>query len=412
VADQSKKKPGAAEKSTKPDWAMSKREAERARREAEGVPPKRRRWPWVALLLLVIAGLGYGYFASEQGAAREDVATAEENAPPVMQVSRLEMEVVEPRILRRDVKVIGTLDPLRQAQLSAQVSGRVEAALVKPGDAVKAGDVLVQIDIETLTLELDQMKSNRAATQAQLALAEAKLKRVAALIDRGVTTASNLDEAESNVRGLRASVSALDDQVSGAKLRLRNATVRAPFDGVISARAIEPGQYVNTGAPLVTVVDLSAVEMQANAPVGAGSLLAPGQSVAVRVDGIPNRVFEGEVTRINPVADEGTRTIPVYVLIDNADGVLLGGMFATGQVTVTQIEDALAIPEVALREDAKGHHVLVIEDGHLHARPVETAGQWAGGLTRVTKGLKPGEKVVTAPLPQLNDGDAVEIVEG
>nr|WP_322866680.1 efflux RND transporter periplasmic adaptor subunit [Aquicoccus sp. G2-2]MEA1113982.1 efflux RND transporter periplasmic adaptor subunit [Aquicoccus sp. G2-2] len=391
---------------------MSKREADRARRAAEGAPRKRRRWLWGVVVLLIIAGGGYGYYALQKAAVSQADAPASGDAVPVMQVSTLEMQALKPQTLQRAVKVIGTLDPLRQAQLSAQVNGRVEAVLVQPGDPVSAGDVLVQIDIETLTLELDQMKSNKAATQAQLELAEAKLKRAAALIDRGVTTASNLDEAESSVRGLRASVSALTDQVSGARLRLRNATVRAPFDGVISARAVEPGQYVSTGAPLVTVVDLSSVEMQANAPVGAGSLLARGQSVNVRVDGIPNRVFEGKVTRINPVADEGTRTIPVYVLIDNADRVLLGGMFATGQVIVTEVKDALAIPAVALREDAHGHHVLVIKDGHLHARPVETGGEWAGGLTRITKGLAPGDMVVTAPLPQLNDGDAVEIVEG
>ena len=409
MANRSNTESTAPETPAKPDWAMSKAEFERAWRARNGLPQRRRRWPWVLLALLVAGGAGYGYYASQKPAAPVEVAVPVA-AEPVMQVSTLEMAVVEPQTLHRSVKVIGTLYPQRQAQLSAQVSGRVEAVHAQPGDRVAAGDVLVQVDVETLTLELKQVKSNAAATRAQLDLAEGQLDRIIALKDRGVTTAASLDEAESSVRGLQASVSALEDQVAGAELRLRNATVRAPFDGEISARAVEPGQYVGVGTPLVTVVDLTSVEMQANAAVGTGSLLAPGQSVSIKVDGIENRSFTGTVTRINPVAQEGTRTIPVYVLIDNADGVLLGGMFATGQIVVAEAADALAVPSVALREDAKGRHLLVIDGDRLKAQPVETGGEWAGGLTRIVTGLKPGDKVVTAPLPELTDGDAVKIV--
>jgi RND family efflux transporter MFP subunit len=411
VARQSNSEAVATEAAPKPDWAMSKPEFERAWRERNGLPRRRRRWPWVVLALLIVGGAGYGYYAAQKEAAPDVAAALPEIPEPVMQVNALEMTVLKPQTLRRTVKVIGTLYPQRQAQLSSQVSGRIEEVRVQPGDSVVAGEVLAQVDVETLTLELAQVKSNTQATLAQLALAKVQLERVETLVDRGVTTASSLDEADSKVRQLEASVSALQDQVSGAELRLRNATVRAPFDGVISARAVEPGQYVGVGAPLVTVVDLTSVEMQANAAVAAGSLLARDQSVSIKVDGIANRTFTGTVKRINPVAAEGTRTIPVYVLIDNPDGVLLGGMFATGQIVVEEAKDAMAVPTVALREDAKGQHLLAIEDGHLRARPVETGGEWAGGLTRIVSGLEPGDRVVTAPLPELTDGDAVEIVK-
>lgn len=398
--------------SQKPDWAMSKAEFERAWRERNGLPRRRRRWPRVLMALLVVAAAvaAFRWQDIRQAMAPPAVAPAPEPAAPVMQVNALELTVLESRRLERAVKVIGTLYPQHQAQLSSQVSGRIEDVRALPGDSVRAGDVLVQVDVETLELELKQAQSNAAANRAQLDLAEAQLDRMLALRNRGVTSAASLDEAESNVRGLRAGLSAQQDQVAGAELRLRNATVRSPLDGRVSARAVEPGQFVGVGTPLVTVVDLTAVEMRANAPVGAGSLLAPGQKVSIRVDGIPERSFEGIVTRINPVASEGTRTIPVYVLIDNADGTLLGGMFATGQIVVEAEDDALAVPTVALREGAGGQHLLVIEEGRLRARPVETGGEWAGGLTRIVSGVRAGDTVVTAPLPTLSDGDAVEIV--
>ena len=389
---------------------MSKKEAARARDPAGGGAQKRRVWPWVVLVAVIALGGAYSFYALQNGEDLRDAASEDETLKPVMQVNTVEMTEIEPVTLQRTVKVIGTLDPVRRAQLSSQVSGRIEEVQVRAGDTVAQDDVLVQVDIETLTLELDQVRSNATATRAQLELAEVQLRRVQTLIDRGVSTASNLDEAESNVRGLRASVSALDDQVSGAELRLRNATVRAPFDGVISAREVEPGQYVSIGAPLITVVDLTKVEMQANAPVAVGALLARGQNVSVRVDGIAGRSFAGRVTRINPVANEATRTIPVYVLIDNADRVLLGGMFATGQIVVEEAKEALAVPTVALREDAQGYHLLVIDGNQLRATPVETGGEWAGALTQITSGLSAGQKVVTAPLPALSDGDSVEIV--
>ncbi|UPH72602.1 efflux RND transporter periplasmic adaptor subunit [Abyssibius alkaniclasticus] len=392
----------------KPDWAMSKGEAERARRRREGLPPKRRKWPWMLLVLAIAGGLAY----MNKAAFMPPVDMAQTPAPAElpMQINPLEMAVLAPQTLQRTVRVIGTLRPIRQAQLSSQVNGRIEDVRAKPGDRVAEGDVLAQIDVQTLTLELAQVRSNAAATRAQLALAELQLERVQTLVDRGVTTASSLDEAESNVTGLRASVSAQDDQVAGAELRLANATVVAPFDGIISARTAEPGQYVGIGTSLMTIVDLTSVEMQANAPVGTGASLAPGQSVSVKVDGLGTRIFEGIVTRINPVAEEGTRTIPVYVTIDNADGVLLGGMFASGQIVVEQADAALAVPSVALRETADAVQLLRITDGRLEAVSVETGGTWAGGLTRITAGLAAGDRVITAPLPALNAGDAVQIV--
>lgn len=396
---------------TKPDWAMSKPEFERAWREREGLPQRRRRWPWVFVVLLIAVGIGYFYYSTQMTPA----PVAEAAPPPepelVMQINSAEMAVVEPQVLQRTVRVIGNLAPIRQSQLTGQVNGRIEAVRVQPGDAVAAGDVLVQVDVETLTLERDQVRNSAEATRAQLHLAELQLERVQALIGRGVTTASSLDEAEVNVTALRANLSALEDQVSGAELRLANATIRAPFDGVVSARAVEPGQYVTTGAALLTIVDLTRMEMQGYAPVGAGAQLRPGQKVQITVDDIAHGTFPGEVVRINPVADQGTRTIPVYINIDNADGMLLGGMFGTGQIVVEEEIGALAVPTAALREDAEGFHLLRIEEGHLKAVTIEIGGTWSGGLTSIATGLEPGQTIVTAPLPELQGGDAVRIVE-
>lgn len=399
--------------SGKPEWAMSRRERRRADRARQGLPPPRRKWPWVVLLLLIGAGVA-GWLNREEiqarltPAAEPPVAVVPE-PPRLTQINKTEWAVIAPRTLRRTVEVIGTLQPSRQAELSAESAGQVEAVLARPGDAVGEGDLLVQVDVEGLTLDLDLARNNAEATRTELALAEGRLERQRALSERGVAAEVTLDEAESTVVRLRASLAAQEEQVAVAERALGGAAVLAPFDGVISSRSVETGNVVGAGTPLLTLVDLSRMEMLAQAPIAAGASLRPGQTVELRVDGVEGRVFEGVVDRIAPVAEEGTRTLTVYVLIENEAGLLLGGMFATGEIVVAEAESAMAVPREAIRSE-NGDHVLAIEEGKLLRRDVSVGEDWGGGLVQV-EGLDPGAQVVTVGLGGLEPGEAVELVD-
>jgi RND family efflux transporter MFP subunit len=403
--------------SAKPEWAMSRRERRRAERARQGLPPPRRLWPWVLLVLLAAAG-ALAWAERERLAAlmpppAEAEAAAPAAAPPpaLTQINVTEWSRIEPATLRRAVRVIGTLAPARQAAVAAVTGGQVEAVLARAGDRVGQGDLLVRLDVERLQIDLDLARSNLAATQSQLALAEGQLERSRALVERGVSAETTLDEVRTNVEGLRANLAAQQDQVRAAELALSRASVFAPFDGVVAERTVEAGGVVGAGAPLMTIVDLSRMEMLAQASVSAGALVEPGQRVAIRVEGIEGRVFEGEVSRIAPVAAEGTRTLTVYVTVENPDGRLLGGMFATGEIVLAEAEGALAVPAEALREDAEGPFLLVVEDGVLARRGVALGEEWPGGLVQVAEGLSGGEMVVTAPLAALEPGEAVALVE-
>lgn len=401
----------------KPDWAMSKRQRENARRRRAGLRPLPARWPWALMAMMIVGTVGYWYF---QTYVKPNLPVAEivmDEPDPAeaqvtrMQVNPMEYESIEPRTLQQIVRTTGTLRPAQQSQIATQVSGRIEAVAVRPGDRVEAGDLLVQIDVEQLRLQLDLQRSTAAATQSQLTLAEAQLERVRALVERGVATTSDLDSAETSVAGLRAQVSALSDQVSAAELNLSQATVQTPFAGIVSGRSVDPGQFVSTGTPLLSIVDLSTVELVAQAPVSAGALIAVGQTVDVTVDGLAGETFTGEVVRINPIATEGARTIPVYVAIANPDERLLGGMFAIGEVIVHETTDAIAVPPDSIREDRDGEYVLVIEDDTAMRRAVLTGETWRGRLVQIIEGLEAGDTVITAALPEIAPGDAVELVE-
>jgi len=396
--------------SPKPEWAQSKHDKENAARIAAGLPPRRRRWPWILLALVVIAIIAAVVVMSRQPAPEPVEQAAVET---IKQLNPVEITTVEPSTLAEMVRVTGSLAPQRQTELSSQVSARVIAVLARPGDTVRSGDVLVQLDTESLQVQLDQARSTAEATRAQLVLADSQLARTRDLIERGVTASSGLEQAQSSADALRANLAALEAQVAAAQIALQNATVRAPMDGVISARTVEPGQTVQQGTALLTLVDLDTLELQASSPIGPSAQIEPGQDVTVTVEGLPDRTFEGSVARVNPVAAAGTRTIPVYITLDNEEGLLRGGMFATGLITVTEKPDALSVPATAVREDAEGNYLLKVEDGAVVRQAIELGGQWSRGrIVEIVSGLEAGDIIVTAPLTQLRPGDKVEMVEG
>ncbi|HET8905075.1 MAG TPA: efflux RND transporter periplasmic adaptor subunit [Saccharospirillum sp.] len=393
----------------KPDWAMSKRELMNAERVRQGLPPiKRRRWPWV-LALIVIAALVV--FALQPGQAPVEATPAEpEAAEPVLQISATETTTVERQRLEQRLRVTGTLSPVERALLSSQVNAPVTRIAVRPGDAVEQGDVLVEMDATDLTNQLNQLTNTARATQAQLALAQSSLDRGVRLAEQGLSPASSIEELRANVEAQSASLATQEWQIRAAERAVANAVVRAPFSGQVSSRSVEPGQYVSVGTPLVTLVDLTALEMQANLPVNAATLVEPGQPVTIEVDSAEPFSLQGTVDRINPVALDATRTLPVYIRVTEPDARLRGGMFATGYIVIEARDNALAVPSEAVRSDSEGDFVLLLDNDQLVRQPVRVAGEWESGTrVEITSGLSAGDTLISAPLPELKAGDRIAV---
>lgn len=396
---------------TKPDWAMSAREKQRMTR-AEQARPSRRRWSWLAVVAVALAA---GVFLVSQRWQPEASPLPLPDAAldgNVRQLLTDEVIEVAPRTLQRSVRITGETAPRRQAEVASEIGGRVESIAVQPGDAVSAGDVLAQIDVESFRIQFEQQRSTAEATRAQLDFAQSQLERTATLTEQGLAAASGLAEAQATVNQLRANLAALEAQVASAQRTLNNATIRAPISGIVATQSVEAGEYVAVGTSLVSIVDLSTLEVRAFGPVSAGPRIRPGQSVRLSIEGLPHQGLEGHVDRISPVAAEGTRSLLVFVALDNPDGLLRGGMFATGEIVVQEAAGALAVPAAALREDAEGMHVLKIEGDRVVRQAVVTGERWNDGqLVEITAGLTPGDRVVAAALPQLRAGDRIEMVD-
>ncbi len=391
----------------KPEWAQSRREKENARRAAEGLKPRRRIIPWIILGLIVVGGVAF--FVTRP--PEPEVTASIDEGSNARQLLEAETEVVQPRTLSQTVKVTGTLVPGQQSDVASQASGRVLSVAVRPGDTVSEGDVLLEIDRATLELQLSQQRATADATRAQLVSSRQQLERTEELARQGLASPSALEQARSATAALDANLAALESAVQSAELALSNASVISPLSGSVASRSVEPGQTVNAGTPLLTIVNLDEMEFQASASVNSSALVGPGQTVSVQVSGLGNDTFTGSVTRVNPVAVAGTRTVPIYIELDNAEGRLRGGMFATGHITVAEKADAIAIPASAIREDAEGEFVLVLSGETLARHPIEPGREWDRGRIVEVSGIEPGLHIVSAALPELDVGDHYELIE-
>jgi membrane fusion protein (multidrug efflux system) len=401
----------------KPDWAMNKREKARAEAIARGETPKRRKWPWIVLLLIVAGVAGSGYYAQQNGmlpTPPEPTAAAEPEAPAelVVRLAPFEVSNVVPGTLTETLRVTGSLTPSQQVHLSAEVSARLEEVTVREGDSVEQGALLARFDVDSLENQLAQAQSTAEATRVQFNKAQSDFERTETLVERELAAPTALENARSGLEQLRAQLAAQETSVENAQAAVDRARVTAPFDGVIAERQVDPGAFVATGSPLFTIVDLTSLEVEATAPVSISNKITAGQTVELRVEGFGEQTFTGEVERLNPMAISGSRMLPVYITLENTSGALRGGMFATGRITLEEKSDALWVPVEAIREDAQGTFVLTVEDGALARSAVEVAREWDNGAkVEIASGLAPGDTVVSAPLPELRAGQKIALSE-
>jgi RND family efflux transporter MFP subunit len=369
-----------------------------------------RRWPWV-VLLLAIAAVGAGYVYRDRLIPAEAPPVAAAPAEVVMRLSRLEVLTLAPATLQETVKVSGSLAPARQTTVTSQIAGRIEAIDVRPGDAVTAGSVIARLDTADLQTKIAQQEAAIAATQAQLDLANRQLESTKSLADKGLASPSALESAQSNANAMSANLAAQQAQLAGIRLSLDNAVIAAPFDGIVSARNVEPGQTIGAGSVVASMVDLSTMEARVLAPLSAAAALRLGQEAQLSVEGFKGRAFDADISRISPVAVDNTRSIQLYLALDNDDGLLRGGMFVTGAIVLDSQADAVAVPAAALRRDADGDYLLAVQEGRLVRTPVTPGRRWHDGrLVEIDRSLA-GTVIVAAPLPTLQAGMPVTVEE-
>ena len=362
-------------------------------------------------LKILIAAAAIAALAVAGAAAVRSKRNGEKPAAAAAAVEFLQNDlyIVEPRSLERTLPLTGSLAPLNEATVKAKVAGELVAVTVREGESVKQGQVLARIDVTEVEAKVAARQADVEAAKAQRVWAEKNRAQQKALLDKAFISQSAFDNIQSNYDVAVAKLHAADAELVVARKSLGDAVLVAPFAGIVSQRLAQPGERVALDAKVVSIVDLTRLQLEAAVPAAAIGQVKIGQAMSFRVEGFGERGFAGRIERINPAAAAGSRSISVYAVIDNSEGLLRGGMFAQGALTLSRVDGALAVPASAVREEIGQTFVYAIDDGLVKRRNVKLGPADAAGSVQVLEGLAAGERIVRANLGSLREGVAARL---
>ena len=363
----------------------------------------------ITIVVVVLVALAVSTMAlrSQQNAA--DAAAPAKSAGPVAEFLQDDLFIVEPRSLERTLPLTGSLAPLNEATVKAKVAGELVAVTVREGESVQQGQVLARIDITEVQAKVAAREADVEAAKAQRTFAEKNRAQQKALLDKAFISQSAFDNIQSNHDVAVARLHAAEAELVVARKSLGDAVLVAPFSGIVSQRLAQPGERVALDAKVVSIVNLTRLQLEAAVPPAAIGQVKIGQAMNFRVEGFGEREFAGRIERINPAATAGSRSISVYAVIDNREGLLRGGMFAQGALTLSSVDGALAIPASAVREEIGQTFVYAIENGRVKKKNVKVGAPDAAGRVQVLDGLAAGERIVRVNLGSLREGVAARL---
>ncbi len=383
---------------------LFKRRTQLVSTSATDTPPARRpTWVKATVSVVVLAAATGSLLTWRASAAKKD--DKKPAAEKVFEFSANDMARLEARQIGKVIPVSGSMRPVLFATVKSKQAAEVASVQVKEGEHVKAGQLLVTLDTGDLKARVDSQMAAVAEAKARLSLAGKNQDTNAQLLAKNFISQNAVDTTQNAVDVAQANVNAAQAQLAIVKRALDDAQVRAPFAGIVAKRMINPGEKVSPDTPLMQVVDLAQMEIETQVPVAEIPLIKLGQEISFKVDGFDGRSFNGQVGRINPAAEPGTRSISVFVTLPNADLALKGGMFASGKVVVAGTAPVNALPTVAVREEGGQSFVYTLKDGQLDRKPISLGRKNSDSdYVEIREGLAPGTQVVAVKADGLKQG--------
>lgn len=351
-------------------------------------------------MLVPVLGIASGIYVWK--VQRKSDASAMNSAPLPIRVAVAEAKRQSPP---RRLVGVGTLEAVRKVTLAAEVNGRVVEILFEPGQTVKAGDPVIQLNDAPEQADLERLR-------AQANLAELSYNRTRQLAPHAIPQAQ-LDDREANLRSVRADIARIEALIAQKR-------VRAPFDGVLGVRRVDLGEYIDAGRSVATLTDLATLYVTFTLPEQAWLDLRPGLLVRFTVDASPERLFFGRVQTIEPQISANNRAITVQAITENPNRALAPGMFANVQLELPPGPEVIIVPETAVDFASYGATAFVLRQrGDGPDRPstwvakrvlVQTGERFDGKIV-ILSGLAPGDRVVTSGQVRLQEDIAVEPAE-
>lgn len=378
-------------------------------------PDRPRRPPSTArrmVVMLLLTGLFLGGLFGIKAMMAAGMNQFFDNMPmPAVSITAAE---VERRLWPQTLDAVGTLVAVNGTDVTTEAPGVVSAIRFESGQRVRKGEVLVQLDASAETASL-------RALEAALKLAQAQRDRYRELFTtRQAVARADLDERESEAERLQA-------EVNAQRALIARKTIRAPFDGVLGIRKVNPGQFVNPGDAIVSLQSLDPIYVNFSLPEQEIGRVAAGQAVTASVDALEGRAFTGTITAIEARVDAGTRNFLVQATLENPEELLRPGTFARVRSEIGEPLQVLVVPQTAVSFNPYGNSVFVIAE--VDRQPGETdmegkplvgrklvarqrfirTGVTRGDLVAVIEGLSAGERVATSGLLKLRNDAEVTV---
>src|SRR5580700_945384 len=301
------------------------------------------------------------------------------------------------------LSVIGTMEAVHGVTVSADLPGQVERIDFESGKSVQVGDVLVELDTR-------QERAQLASLEAQRDLARVSYDRAQQLVDDGVVSRVEYDQATAQQKATEANVAEI-------RATIERKTIRAPFSGSLGIRQVNLGQYLSAGQAIVPLQALNPIYVNFGVPQQTAAKVQVGRALRVRKEDLPSVAFSGRVTAVDSVVNEATRNVQVQATLPNPGGKLHPGMFVQVEVLLGGGQSVIALPASAINYAPYGDSVFVISDlkdpsgkayRGVHQQFVKVQGS-RGDQVGIISGVNPGDEIVTSGVFKLRNGAAVQV---
>lgn len=368
------------------------------------------RWT-VAVVVVLLLALATARAVKNR---RLQASPAPASAPLALELGPADVTSVRLRPLTRTLAITGGLKAVTSAVVKTKIASEIKSLTVREGDAVKAGQVIGQLDTTEFDWRLRQAEQTALAARTQLDIAKRTLANNRALVEQGFISATGLQTSVSTEAGAQASYQAAVAATELARKARADSILIAPISGIVSQRLAQPGERVGVDAKVVEIVDLSQIELEAAvAPEDVGAVQV-GQTARLAVDGL-DAPATATVARINPSTQAGTRAVMVYLALQPQPG-LRQGLFARGGIEL-QRKEALVAPLSAVRVDQARPYVLAIQGGLARQRTVELGARGESQIdgrtesaVELTSGAAAGDTLLRSSAGALRDGTPVKLL--
>jgi RND family efflux transporter MFP subunit len=364
----------------------------------------------VAIIAVVAASSVAGAMVLRRPAATSKPAAS----APAIEFLPGELWTAQPVVLARTLPLTGTLKAANQTVVKTKVAGDLIQLAAREGESVGRGQLLARIDPTEYEWRVKREQAALAAAQAQLDMATKTRENNAQLLAKGFISQTAFDNAQSGLDAARGNRDAAAAALELARKALADTQIRAPMAGIVAERHAQPGEKLPVDGRVVSLVDLSSIELEAPVPADNIAAVAVGTHAEFRPEGM-DRSYTGKVVRINPATAAGSRSVFVYIAVEQPDRAIRAGMFAQGLLVLERGAPTLAVPASAVRQEAGRAMILAVIDGQLAERTVTVGARGTvdalGDAIEIRSGLTVGTPVVRQFDARLPVGSAVTVAQ-